>query len=341
MTYQCEECGKSLATEGGLAIHMDGHRPAPAPLTLATIPEPVGPVTPFELPEITPDPASHKSSRDELLVMGLAVATALIFLVGLIAAVHPSLIRDKRMSTVAASKSHGVAIPDASSSHAASPVSAPPATTPATTTPPSAADDVKVKSLVLQLADYGPGWKVDATSGGSSSSDSSSGGNIDQDMQACMGGINTGNGGTADTDGPDVVNGGLSASTSASLFDSAKDATTDFGIINNPSLIPCLKTAITKEMEAEGVPAGAVSLTVARFPVAAARVNSGGIRFIVTASGPGGTASFNMDMVLLQYGRAESFSMFSSTAGRIPATLEQTLVNRLAAKLLNVEQVSA
>src|SRR5581483_6117124 len=178
VTYQCEECGKSLATEGGLAIHMDGHRPAPAPLTLATIPEPVGPVTPFELPEITPDPASHKSSRDELLVMGLAVATALIFLVGLIAAVHPSLIRDKRMSTVAASKSHGVAIPDASSSHAASPVSAPPATTPATTTPPSAADDVKVKSLVLQLADYGPGWKVDATSGGSSSSDSSSGGNI-------------------------------------------------------------------------------------------------------------------------------------------------------------------
>lgn len=341
MTYQCEECGKSLATEGGFEIHMETHRrPAPRPET-ATMAVPA----PVPVPaQVTPMFGGGKATDTSLVFLGLAVTTAVMFLVGMVAAVHPSLIRNAKVSTLAASKAHGVPIPDTSSQNASSTdATAPAVTTPPATTPaaaqPTVPDHQKVQSLVLQLPDYGPGWKIDAS--GNNSSGSAGDAAAGQEIDACLGGLDSGAGGTADTNGPDVANGALSASTSGSLYATAKDAVADFGIVSNPSFLPCLKSAFTKAFEAEGVPASAVSVNVDRFPTSVARVNTAGIRLSVTVSGPGGTVSFAVDMVGLQAGRAESFAMFASETGRFPASVEQALMNRMAAKLLNVEQVSA
>jgi len=357
VTFQCEECGKTLATEGGFEIHLQSHGPAPAPLTLASIPEPTEPLTPIELPAATPSPQQPRPARPPrpprpplavpgapaMLVIGLAVASAVMFLVGMTAAVNPSLIRNTKKVTAAAGTtdgnkgtSHSVPIPKTSDPATTPPTAATKPTTPPTT--PAASDNELVHTLVLQLADYGPGWTVDA-SGGNASSGSAGGDATDKELEACVGGVATADP-TADTDGPDVINGRLSASTSGTTFASAPDAVADFSLINNPNMIPCFKSAITKQMAAEGVPANAVSLSVQRFSIPAG-VTSGGIRSIVTARGPGGTASFYLDMILLQHGRGESFATFSSQGVPVPATVEQALVHRLATKLVALEQVSA
>ncbi|MBV8693362.1 MAG: C2H2-type zinc finger protein [Actinobacteria bacterium] len=343
MTFECEECGKSLATEGGLKIHLDGHRPPPAPVKMASIPEPSQPLETIELPTVTPTaptPRAPKPGRDGMLVMGLAAATALIFLIGMLAAVRPSLIRDDHKATLAAT-SHGVTIPGVTTPTTAAPAAG--STTAAPTTPttakpavPTASDTDRAHSLVLQLADFGPGWTVDA-SGGTDSADSAGSSGFDSDMQACMG-VSDSNDTTADADGPDVTNGHLGAATSSGVFATEQDALADFNTINNPSLLPCLKSALTKEMAAEGVPANAVSLAVERYSIPAG-VTSTGVRFIVRAIN--GAASFNLDMVFLQHGRAESFALFSSDSGPVPASVEQALVRRMAAKLLAFDQVSA
>jgi hypothetical protein len=294
-----------------------------------------------------------------LLVAGVALAALAIFIVSLAAIVHPSLIRKHSTALAAAGAPHSVPIPDAttattapssaslpgstpatSPSPGSSPSGSPSVTAPPVTTPsaPTAADPVKVKSLVLQQADYGPGWLLDGSGGTSGSAGDQA---YSSEATTCLGTLINTPDTTATADGPDVVSGTMQASSSGSLFATEHDAATDFATINDPRVPACLKAALLKGLQAEGVPASAITISTERFTMPTGKVNSSGLHVIITVTGPSGTLSVFMDMVNLQYGRAESFVQFISTGARTPASTEQALVLRLAQKDLSAESVAA
>jgi len=346
VTYQCEECGKSLATEGGFEIHMETHRrPVPRPEAAAlTVPSPV-PVP----AQATPMFSAGKATDTSLLFLGLAVTTAVMFLVGMVAAVHPSLIRKTKISTVAAEKAHGVPIPDTSSpttaaSDPAATVPAAPATTAPATTPPTAvqpvaSDDTVVQSLVLQAADYGPGWQASDLAG-SPFGGMAGPGSFQTDSSDCSGASNLAQP-TADTTGPAVSVGNMAAFTMAALFATKSEAAADIASIKDPSLLPCIKSAFVAGVHSAGGAAATATATVERLLLPLAKVDSSGLRFVVTATGPNGTVSVFIDMIMVQAGRAEGVLAIMSIGARTPAAIEQQVAQRLAQKVASAGQVSA
>lgn len=359
VTFQCDECGKTLATEGGFEIHMQSHsRPAPAPLKMASIPEPLEPLTPMELPPVAPLPQAPRPARPPrparavpappaMLVMGLGIASALIFLVGMTAAVNPSLIRNTKHTTVAATaanSSHSVPIPKVPDS-ATTPTTTSPgaATSPATTTAPapaassSASDTQRVQSLVLQLADYGPGWSIDQSGAGSNDgSDSGTG-----DVRECGGVISQDHPTTAEAEGPDVVNGDITASTSAASYATESDAAADMATLRDPRALSCLQAAMTKVFVDEGLPASSLSVRASRFSLATGTVENIGLRIVATVTGQARSETVYLDMILLRSGRTGAFLELVCPGDPVPAGVEQALVGRLTQRLQGIRSVSA
>ena len=354
VTYRCEECGKALASEGGYEIHMAGHaaedqaaeKKAAEHAALAMSapvfdrPKEKAARTRAAMPWMATAPGA-KTESVELLLGGLALATAVLFIVSLAAIVHPSMIRDTRRSaSLAATGSPAASAPGSSPSGgtanpgpSTAPTSAPP-------TSQAVADDVRVRSLILAAGDFSPGWSF--TPGGNlARGQQTAGGQAAAQNYATCTGASGGGIPNAQTDGPDATQGPLLVSSSAALFGTEAEARQDFATFTGPSALPCFKQGLVDSLVGQGIPASALTVTSEHVSMPTGRVTSAGLRLIATVTGPGGTVSFYLDLIGLQFGRSESLVTFVSKSGRFPLDVEQTLVLRLAQKDLGVDGVPA
>jgi hypothetical protein len=311
----CEQCGKQMATRGGLEIHMELVHPPSAPAVEA----PIGEVPAHRALE----PARHRATRpapamewhvphflhtvDPTLPVTALLVFALFF-AGLVAALH----RGSGHSPLAVGAQAAV---------------------PAVQTPPVAVDpagDQKLaQSLVLTQLDYPDGWTITPH-------------NFPPDVQVqsdralaiCLGLPDPANTRTATATGPDGHETGAATTTTRVLvFRSPQQAAADFAALGGPTAIGCLKDEVTRTVAASGLAVRDVGM--GRFAVSSGSVRNVALHCEVVVTDGQGTGVVQFDSVFMQQGRVEGELAVLSADGQFPPDTEQTLVTRLAHKLAN------
>ena len=310
---QCDQCGKSMATRGGLEIHMEMvHAVAPAvPVAAAAAasiavpapPQPAGPQSAVAVPRAAAGewqlPRFLRGIDPTLPLTALLVVA--LFLAGVVAAVH-------RTSAGPPAAVHGVT-PAAA---AAPPVAI-----------DAAADQKFAQSLILTPTDYPDGWTFTPHPAIALQADS------DRLLAACLGLPDLAATKTADAFGPDAqAGGGQQAATRVVVMGTGAEASNFLTAVGEPSAVPCVKQELTRSVEAGGVAVADVG--VGRFALETGTVHSVALHSEVAAKA-GGVLS--LDAVFLHQGRVCGEAVFVSTTGQFPVDTEQTLVTRFAHKL--------
>ena len=137
---------------------------------------------------------------------------------------------------------------------------------------------------------------------------------------------------TADVDGVDGSAGNsLHAGSNVSTLRAQRDAGADLDTLLSDKAVPCLKQDVVDSLGRDGI--RVLNVGVGRYSVSTANVRSLGLHFeIAVASGPAGGRIY-ADEVFLQQGRIEGQAFFLSISGHFPSDSEQTLVTRFAHKL--------
>ena len=330
--HVCPECGKSMATAGGLEIHLEMvHAAALEPAAEPAL-EPAGsppvdaaPSAPTQTrtrtttaPAPAPAPrASVTSARPQLqpapflrrfdtTVPMTAVLVLALLVGGVGAALHRS--------------STGPSTPGASGQTEGTTPNGSPIVINA------AADEHLAQSLVLDQNDFPDGWTFsphvrDATDAATN-----------RKLATCLGRPDPAAVQTADVDGVDGSAGNsLHAGSNVSTLRAQRDAGADLDTLLSDKAVPCLKQDVVDSLGRDGI--RVLNVGVGRYSVSTANVRSLGLHFeIAVASGPAGGRIY-ADEVFLQQGRIEGQAFFLSISGHFPSDSEQTLVTRFAHKL--------
>ena len=319
---QCQECGKTMATMGGLEIHMELAHPAPKPSPVPAVAGAAGFVEPIErarvaIPRTRPAgagapttelhlPAFLRGFDPTLPVTGLLVVAMLV--AGVAAVFH-------RSSTTT---------PTAASAQAA-PAPAPPSH-PLAVNP--AADQKLAQSFVLDQGDYPDGWTF--TPHQSSPSDAQD----NRTDAACRGVPDPATVETADVSGMDAQQAnGLQASTEVIVFQTAQQANADLASEAAPQAIACAKQGLTRALASDGI--AVTDVGIGRFSLSTGNVRSVALHAEVAMRKGAAAGVLFADVVFLQQARAEGQAVFISSGGHFPLDTEQTLVTRFAHKLAN------
>lgn len=303
----CEDCGKSMATRGGLEIHMQLVHAAPAPAPAAAA------VAPVAVPQpVRPARASAAEWQLPSFLAGIdptLPVTALLVMALLVAGIAAALHRSSAGPTTASSTAPAAAV-----------ASAPPVAVDAAT------DQKLAQSLVLTPTDYPDGWTF--TPYQASPTDAAD----ERAQAACLGlpdpaATEAANVNGVDGQSPD----GLQTSVGVVVFRTEQQAANDLAAEGGPAGIACAKQQITRQLAREGITVNDVG--VGRFALSTGNVRSIALHAEVAMSKGPAHGAMAVDGVFLQHGRVEGGAFFLSFGGPFPVDTEQTLVTRFAHRL--------
>ncbi len=313
----CEQCGKQMATRGGLEIHMELVHPPAAPVIAAPIESvPAGEAPWAPARQRTPSPAPamewhvpHLLHNVDPTLPVTALLVLALFFAGLVAALH----RGSGHSPVAVGAQAAVAAPQ-----------------PAPAAVDPVADQKLAQSLVLTQTDYPDGWTIapdDVPPAVQAQND--------RLLASCLGLPDPAKTRTAAVVGPDGIESGmLTTTTRVVVFRNPQQAGADFAAFSGPAAIGCLKQHISRTVAASSSGLAVRDVGVGRFAVSSGSVRNVALHCEVAVSDGQGTGVLQLDAVFLQQGRVEAEVLLSSLS-QVPVDTEQTLVTRLAHKVAN------
>jgi hypothetical protein len=315
--HTCTECGKTMATAGGLDIHMEMVHPAPAPVPVL---EPV--LQELAVPAAAPTPRVETRTSAPAAPLQLPAflrrydptvpLTALLVLALFLAGVFSAVERGSE-SDAAAARLQSEAGPSAAAS---APLVDP------------AADQRQAQSLVLDANDLPDGWTVQAHQAAPSDAQTS------RDEATCLGLPDPATTDSTEAQGPDA---GLQASQmgTAVKFTKTEQQARDYATAQTgPKAEACFKDFTIKGLSGPGTVVNKVG--IGRFTVSTGNVRSIATHTEVAVTDNGQPGLIFVDVVYLQQGRAIGQAYFVSFGSPFPSDVEQTVVTRFAHKLASV-----
>ena len=314
--HTCPECGKTMATAGGLAIHIEMVHAAPEPpAPEPPVPEPAQAVAASARARTVPRAAPRPATGDlelpawlrgwdptipltALMVLGLVLA-------GVVAAVHRTASGGSGAATIQSAQTAG------GGQQAANP----------------AGDQKLAQTLVLDQNDFPDGWTFEPHVHDQADVEA------DRKLAACLGRPDPATLQTANLYGVDGKGSGLNAGSNVAVLRNQADATRDLDVLFSDKAIPCVKQDVIESLAREGT--RVLDVGVGRFSLSTANVRSLGLHFEIAAARGPARALIYADEVVMQQGRVEGLTFFLSFNGRFPPDVEQTLVTRFAHKLAN------
>jgi hypothetical protein len=323
--HTCPECGKSMATAGGLEIHVQMAHAGPATET-AGAESPVAERVSIDFlpPDLSvPDaalprtPAARASAPDDFqlpawmrgwdptIPLTAVMVLALLF-AGVVAAIHRT-----------------------ASGGPAGLLQAAQTGAPSGGAPDPTADLRLAQSLVLDQNDLPDGWTVRPHARVPADAQDS------RAIAVCLGRPDPATVNTADVDGVDANQGdSLQAGSNVSTTQTDQQAKDDLNVLFSDRAIPCLKKETVDSFAREGIQV--LDVGIGRYALSTASVRSLGIHFEVAVAKGADRGLFYADTVFMQQGRVEAQASFVSFNGHFPMGIEQTVVTRFAHKVANV-----
>ncbi|MCU1451400.1 MAG: hypothetical protein JWP02_3570 [Acidimicrobiales bacterium] len=314
--HACPECGKTMATAGGLEIHIQlAHEPEPPPP--AAVPE--GELIPVE-EAAPPGRAARPGARSSLRMPdALRRFDSTVPLTGL-------MIVLLFLGGVAAALNGGGSATAIVTNGGADTATTGPEAEPSTPIDPTV-DQRLATSLVLDPNDLPDGWKT------TPHHDDPADAEARRMQAACLGQpdpvtIRSANAAGVDASSSDER---YQVQSEVALARTAKEAHEGLSALLAPNAIPCAKAWITRSLAAQGI--RVVHIGAGQFAANTANVRSVAFHFEIAAEKNGQTGTLFADEVDMQKGRIEAQVAFLSFGGSFPPEDEQTVTTRFAHKI--------